>query len=243
MEICFKNYLHEQKLNEDKLTAIHFKIKKELSWDARKSIEEWSHSNWVDGRLENHFKNQDDIAKEIEEVFSELRNALPKKIKLYRGIIDEGNYMTKRYLESWTDDIRVAEYFATLRPSIFSPRYDAMVNAISKDDVETAYKRFKKQGYVVFNKKLYRLNKDNPHYYDVYKLSDNSYAHYTDGVVDEIYDDMMDIKNDRDDYIKDLRNKTHTCKVLEKVIDRDDIVWFINNKQQRSREYIVKMKN
>ena len=46
-------------LNEDKMTSISLKVREELSFEARKAINEWEHSNWIGGRLEKEFDVKD----------------------------------------------------------------------------------------------------------------------------------------------------------------------------------------
>ena len=83
-------------LNEDKMTSISLKVREELSFEARKAINEWEHSNWIGGRLEKAYINRDEIFKEIQAKFDEkFATVLPKKIKLYRGIPDLADYKIK----------------------------------------------------------------------------------------------------------------------------------------------------
>ena len=229
-------------LNEDKMTSISLKVREELSFEARKAINEWEHSNWIGGRLEKAYINRDEIFKEIQSKFDEKFAAvLPKKIKLYRGIPDLADYNNikdGKHLESWTDSKKVAEYFAKQRPKINSLPFDVSAK-LSKGDYKKAYERLKKNGYVIYNNRLYVVNKNDPEYYDVYGLASDHYYYHHDGTVDEFIEEIeSDIEHNKDRIKEHKKNST----VLEKEFDVKDILWFTNDKKYRSREYIVKIK-
>ena len=113
------------------------------------------------------------------------------------------------------------------------------IKAIKEEDYKKAYERLKKNGYVIYNNRLYVVNKNDPEYYDVYGLASDHYYYHHDGTVDEFIEEIeSDIEHNKDRIKEHKKNST----VLEKEFDVKDILWFTNDKKYRSREYIVKIK-
>jgi hypothetical protein len=90
-----------------------------LSYEAKDAINSWESMNWTDGPLEKAFKENNNIAQEISEAFRPIRELLLKKgntIKLFRGVSKgHESFTAKKFLESWTDDKKVAEIFSGWR--------------------------------------------------------------------------------------------------------------------------------
>lgn len=201
-----------------------------LSKEAKEAIDSWEHSNWTNGPLVQHFKANDEVAKEIENVFSPIRNKLPSKVKLYRGLKKEGGHgeWKDAVLESWTTDKRVAEHFAGLRRanSWKSELYDIK----SDDEIAKAVSAYEKSGFVKFDNRYYVRNKEYPQYYNIY---DSSKQFITDG------DDLLkDLTNDNENMKELNQEKLDNAIVLEEDIDRDRIIWITNS--VNCKEYIVK---
>ena len=202
-----------------------------LSPEAKHAIDSWESSNWIDGPLEHHFKNNDEIAQEIEQAFKSVRDSIPgQTIKLYRGIIHDNSFKTweKKYLESWTSDRKVAEHFAGLRSRQDGP--SSIHNVVSQEDIDRMVSNYEKTGFLKFSGKYYVRNKEQPKYYNIY---DKNKQFVTDG--DNIKDDLMSDAKWRAEINKE---KLEKGEVIEKDIDKNKIVWLTNN--LNSKEYLVK---
>lgn len=224
------NEMRYNELIESPQIGLAKKAYKELSHDARHAIDEWEAMNWTGGSLEQHIKANDDIAKDIAKAFQPVKDALPKKVKLYRGFKPEGDYdgWKNKYLESWTDDKRVAEYFAGLRRS--QNGKSNIYDVISDDDIKKLVNQYNDKGYLKYRNHYYIRNKEYPQYYNIY---DKNKQFVTDG--DNLY---QDLKSDNDNLVQMNKEKLDKATVLEKDIDKNDIIWISN--QLGSKEYIVR---
>lgn len=209
---------------------------KSLSHDAKNAIDQWETSGWIGGALEKHFVANDHIAQEIEAAFAPIRHALPKMVKLYRGMqADTGHsdsYKT-RHLESWTDDKKVAEHFAGLRTPEHTDKgvtwHSNLYDEFTEDEIAKAVETFNKHGFVTFKGKRYMRNKDDPQYYNIY---DRHRLYVADG--DNIAADLRSHSRSIKEINKDKKDQ---AILVEKMISRDKIVWITNN--THSKEYIV----
>lgn len=202
-----------------------------LSYDAKRAIDDWEASNWIDGSLERHFKNNDEVAQEIEQAFKPVRDSIPgQTIKLYRGIIHDDSYSTwkNKTLESWSSDRRVAEHFAGLRSRQDGP--SSLYDITSEEEIDQLVAKYEKTGFLKFKGKYYVRNKEQPKYYNIYNKNKQF---ITDG--DNLKKDLM---SDAEWAKKSNADKTAKGEVLEQDIDKDRIVWITNN--LNSKEYLVK---
>lgn len=219
-----------EKSGGDIIIGLAKKAYSSLSHDAKKAIDDWETMNWTSGSLVQHIKANDDIAQEIEKAFEPVRNALPPKITLYRGVRLESGHSEwqNAYLESWTSDRRVAELFAGLRvgDSLKSTLYDIKTD----EEIAKAIDQYEKTGFLKFDNHYYVRNKEYPEYYDIYDKNKN---YITDG------DNLeRDLTRDNEEKKKLNSEKLEGSKVFEEEIDRDRIVWITNS--LGSKEYIVK---
>ncbi|MCK9532596.1 MAG: hypothetical protein M0R77_19040 [Gammaproteobacteria bacterium] len=216
---------------ESKQIALAKKAFQQLSPEAKKAIEDWESVNWIGGKLEQHFKANDEIAQEIERAFKPVRDSIPgQTLKLYRGIIYDDNFKTweNKYLESWSSDRRVAEHFAGLRSRQNGP--SSLHKVISEPEVDTLVKKYEKTGFLKYAGKYYVRNKDLPQYYNIY---DKNKQFVTDG--DNLKADLM---SDQEWAKKSNDSKLAKGEVIEKEIDKNKIVWLTNN--LNSKEYLVR---
>lgn len=224
-------YSFSEFLIESQEINLSKKIFKTLSSDAQKAIESWESVNWIGGALENHFKNNTDIAKEILSAFEPIAIYLKRRygnsILLYRGL-QKGGQSRPRVLESWTSDKRVAEHFAGLRKvdgwrSMLYPE-------ISDREIQEAIKKYEKSGFVEFRGKRYVRNKEAPEYYNIF---DRNRQFVTDG------DNIEEHLRSEQQWISKInKEKLDNAILLERRIPIDDIVWITNNLD--SKEFIVK---
>ncbi len=216
-------------LMEDRQISLAKAAYQKLSPDAQSAIQHWEMANWIDGPLERHLKNGSTVAVEIEAVFAPIRATLPAELKLYRGIVhDEAFDHSRKYLESWTSDRRVAEVFAGWtdhngRSQIARPT--------SQEVIDATVERYERTGFASLNGTRYIRNKQYPQYYDIY---DRSRQHVTDG------DDLRaDLESNRDWLLKHNEELMARGTVLEEMISRDRIVWLTNN--LNCKEYLVRI--
>jgi hypothetical protein len=202
-----------------------------LSAGAKDALDQWETSGWVGGKLEQHVRANDDIAREIETAFAPIRAKLPPKIKLYRGMIRDENasHHHGRLLESWTDDKKVAEHFAGLRQAGTWNSYEYKI--YSDHEIAKAVDTYNKTGFVTFDGYRYVRNKAHPEYFDIY---DRNRQPLTDG---SDLEDKLRTDNENRKELNDAQRSQGV--ILEKMVSRDRIVWITNN--LNSKEYIVRV--
>jgi len=201
-----------------------------LSHEAQSAIEKWEIANWTDGDLEKHIKANDDVAKEIEAAFAPIRNSLPVKVSLYRGIIKQGEYTTwqKGILESWSSDKRVAEHFAGLRTS--GSWRDLIKKVRSPSEIDQLVAKYEANGFLKLDGRYYIRNRDYPEYYNIYN-SRKSFI--TDG--DDLKKDLTSDSEWAEEFNAKLLDK---AQVFAEEISRDRIVWITNS--AGCKEFIVR---
>lgn len=207
-----------------------------LSPEAKNLIDSWESVNWTGGPLEKAIKENSPLAQEIERAFIPVRKTLGRSIKLYRGYIKQNEYhgWKDKFLASWTDDRRVAEYFAGLR--ITQNGKSSLYEPITDKQIEDAYRQYNKSGFVKFRRHIYKRNDSHPSlkapdYYDIYTLSRN---YETDG------SDLVQSLKDDQKWFNDLNNeKLAKAVVLEENIPTEKIIWITNN--LGSKEFIVRL--
>lgn len=218
-------------LNENKEISMSKKIWNTLSNKAKYYINEWEAVGWHKNNLSKSFKNNDEIAKEIIQKFTPIRNYLKEKygktIKLYRGMIKSSNNKNSILL-SWTSDKKVAEHFAGLR----SPGDWKLLlkKEISDKEINDAIKKLHSKGYTFFKDYKYILDKNDPTSVHVYFKNNYLTTDYTKYLIDNFKEQQEDVQK----HNKKLLDK---AIIIEKNIDIDKIVWITNN--LNSKEFIV----
>lgn len=230
-------YTFKQFLNEMPYISNSKKAYASLSPEAKRLIDDWETSNWINGPLEKAILANTPAVQEINSVMEPIRKQIGPKIRLYRGIKTKtaiSNWKDK-ILESWTDDKRVAEYFAGLRTDQ-GPNGRSLVRPdITDQDIQKAYAEYKQKGFVKFGSKIYKRNDKhpelkNPDYYDIYSLNRNW---VTDG------DDLVWALTHDQEWIRSQNQKyTEGGIVLDEVIPTSRIFWITN--KLNSKEFIVR---
>lgn len=249
----FKEYLlYEERLFEDKMYVAAQSALKKLSPKAKDAIGEWTTRNWIGGKLEKHYLAKDEIFKEIQKVFDEeFESIIPETITLYRGVNDivlsdpsTKALIDSKSLESWTDDIRVAEWFAFLRETPRLKHEDIQKEKMKKyDNIDDVTNRFNKNGYVVFDNKLFIINKANTKYFDIWSLDKNKTKNNRwlgDGYTASFKESILMDKDMETEIFNSIHKKRG--KIITKTFKRSDILWYIKNPWNSSIEYIIKIK-
>jgi hypothetical protein len=221
-------------LSESNVLSLAKKAYEILSPDAKHAIDKWESHDWIGGDLENHIRANDSIAHEIEAAFKPVRDSIPGDfILLYRGYIPDAHATgwRNRYLESWSLDKRVAEYFGGLRKDQTSNERN-LYHVPTPADIETAIKTYEKSGFVKFMNHYYVRNKENSDYYNIF---DKNRQFVTDG--DNLRRDLTRDVQHRTDRNRD---RLESSIVLSEKIDKNRIVWITN--RLNSKEFIVRVK-
>jgi hypothetical protein len=192
-----------------------------LSDDAKRALNSWEWSNWIDGDLSKAFESNSEIAQEINAAFEPVRNVLRKKhgktIKLYRGKskseLAASPSRPDRMLFSWTMDKRVAAQFAGKQK--LSPGAD-----ITDAQINAALQTYERTGFVSFGKYKYKRNKKHPEYYDIYRGKE----YQTDG--DNL---RRELERQREDAINWNKGKNDNVIIDAKQIPIEDIIWITNS--------------
>lgn len=217
-------------LVESNIISMAKKAYGQLSSEAKSAIDHWETANWTEGQLSKHIAANDHVAQEIEAAFKPIRDQLPNKVTLYRGVVNQEDYDSwkKATLTSWTTDKRVAEHFAGLRQA--HSWKSVLHKEISDEEIANAVKQYNKTGFLKFKNKYYVQNKEHPKYYNIY---DSSKQFITDG------DDLeADLKHDQK-WSKEInQEKQSKATVFKDQIDKNRIVWITNS--ANCKEYIVK---
>jgi hypothetical protein len=220
-------------LIENKDYALAKKAFSNLSGVAQHYINSWEWANWDRGDLSTSFETNSPIAQEIIQAFAPVREDMKRRygktIKLYRGIGNDPDRSVRsdRQLFSWTSSRHVAELFAG------KDTRSKTINAkpVTDQEIENALRRYEKTGFTTFRNKKYKVNKQNPQYYDIYDRHNN---YVTDG--DDLRKEFEYIR----DYIEQVKDEmlNYKGKVVAKEIPIDDIIWVIMG--GGSNEYIVR---
>lgn len=221
-------------LYESRAIGLSKKAYNSLSHEAKYAIDAWESAMWHTGRLVQSYKANDEIIQEINRAFEPVRAALPEKVKLYRGLQHDPEGINDHIgwkevpLQSWTEDRRVAEYFAGMRSDQAGEnRWNHPV--LSDDQIENIVRKYELTGAAKAFGHTFIRNKEYPQYYDIYRGRE----YITDG------DNLRQHLEDENQYRKDLMDKrANAGQVIERDIPRDDIIWITNN--LNSKEYIVK---
>ena len=209
--------------------AAAIKAKASLSRTARDSIEEWSSTNWDTGRLEKAYRVNSPLAKEITQAFEPVREVIRSTygdtITLHRG---QRNYTDDRLtpdrvLFSWTSDPSIAQHFIQ-KPKAYQVFSDA--------EIAAAVEQFKRVGYCRLGTKTYKLSKDDPEYYLIYR----GHSFVTDGYTDQLADDM---KEDQEFNAELNADQKANGKVVSAQISVSDLVWVDNDLD--CKEFITKV--
>lgn len=237
-------------LNEDRMFSVAQKAMKSLSDKAATAIGEWSTRNWIGGKLEKHYLAKDSVYEEIQSTFDKyFADFIPDEVTLYRGINPHllqhksvKELVDSKVLESWTDDIRVAEWFASMRATPKLTHDEIQKEKMKKyDNIDEIGKRFYRNGYVIFDNNLYVINKENGKYYDAWSLDKSKANRWLfDGYTSNFLDDIKSRKQDDIDIYNDATKRMG--KVITKTFKRSDILWYIKNPWNSSIEYIIKVK-
>jgi hypothetical protein len=148
---------------------------------------------------------------------------------LWRCLVEKFDYWKNRNLESWTSDIRVAEYFAGLRQRQTSKERQ-LYKIPSLEEVDKAVRQYERTGFLKFGNQYFLRNKENPEYYNIY---DRNKDYVTDG-----NDIRRHIKSNIKWSEEINTERLGKAKVLAEPIDKNKIVWITNN--LNSKEYIVR---
>lgn len=223
-------------LNEMAYISLAKKAYASLSQGAKNLIDDWERSGWIGGDLEIAYKQNSELIQEINSAMIPVRKAIGSSIILYRGINTKSSPSNwqKKVLESWTDDLRVAEYFAGLRSSQGPEGRSLIRPRITDEDIRKAYDQYKKTGYLKFGSHIFKRNDKhpelkNPDYYDLYSLSRNW---LTDG--DNI---VYSLKNDQEWIDSQNEERLKYAKVFKENVQSSRILWITNN--LNSKEFIV----
>jgi hypothetical protein len=139
------------------------------------------------------------------------------------------DYVDKKFLESWTDDKKVAEGFAGLRgPKGKGGHF--IYKVFTDTEIKKAVDQYNKTGFVAFNKKKYSRYTEDPKYFNIWDMGNN---HLT------VSDDIEHwLKSDNDEAKELNAQKLAKVQVLEENINTKDIIWITN--KLGSKEFIVR---
>lgn len=233
-KIVYRSFIYEAITPEVVTESLEISLSKKawngLSDDAKEAISSWERSQWINGPLEQHIKNNDSVAHELRIAMKPILDSIKgDTVTLYRGTSKE-TLDEKRFLQSWTSSEKVARHFAGFSSSQTKDR-PTSYKTHSPEEIEQAVKYFNEKGFVKFDNKYYVVNKEDPSYYSIYDRDRN---YLTDG------DDLLDsLTSDNNDKIESNDRRLKNKIVLKKTFDKNRIIWITNN--LNSKEYIVRV--
>jgi hypothetical protein len=214
-------------LLESKEINMARKLIRELSYEARSLLDKWQHYDFRGGNeLENAIKENSPVALEIYNTFEPVRRYLKARegqtIRLHRGLSQKHDSDKERFLQSWTSNPKDANLFAFGRKTLnYKP--------ITDQEIDKAIERFNRTGFTTFRNHKYKLNRNNPKYYDIY---DRFGGYVTDGDVAKIRKNFTD----EQELIQSYIDRNQGSEVISRDIDIDNIVWIF----KLSNEFIVR---
>jgi hypothetical protein len=212
------------------IIAAAIKAKDSLSDAAQRAITDWTSANWATGTLEKSFRSNGIIAQEITQAFAPvkdiIRTSYGDTITLHRGQrnYDADKLTQDRLLFSWTTQTSVADYFID-KPKLYTVFSDA--------DISKAVAQFTSAGYCKLGQKTYKISKEDPQYYLVYK----GLSYLTTGCTEDLEDDMLEDQEFNTELNADALERKDM--VVTAHISVDDIVWVDNDLD--CKEFITKV--
>lgn len=250
-------YSEFQLLNEVAAREVNLaqRLKKQLSSDARRAIDAWEMSNWVNGDLSTAYNQKDQIYQEIERAAETIRQVIKSRegdaITLYRGIQqsgDDSGRHANRPIYSWTTRPKIAAVFAGLGTMGSEKKVKlnrdlrttnefllSLTDAEAKQIQDTVIKNGKAKW-----KNLYFI--PSPHhdeYTDILRKINGRFSHMADEKHNDIARWLITTREEEKQFAQEVKDRgKDTGIVVKKQIPVDDIVWVLN--AMGSMEYIVK---
>lgn len=197
---------------------------------ARNAVDQWN-VNWHTGAMEQAFREDSAIAKEINAAFepvrAKMREIYGDTIPMYRGEENEEvsrDDLQQRQLLSWTPLKALGRQFAM--SGYIEPK------PITDEEINRVVKQYEESGYVKYRGKRYIVNRQNPDYYNIY---DSARQPITDG--DDLEASLRDDKAWIDDQTAERKSGG---RLYFAGVPVSDTVWIPVNGNLAQPEVIAK---